>query len=56
MAIEVDDVGKRIQGVRDAVKELPKQHHDTLEFLVYHLARIMANESSNLVSYRCICD
>lgn len=47
---EIDDPAKRVQAVRDAVRELPKEHHDTLEYLVYHLARVMANESTNLVS------
>ena len=47
---EIDDPAKRVQGVRDVIRELPKEHHDTLEYLIYHLARVMANESTNLVS------
>lgn len=36
--------------LRVAVAELPEHHRDCLEFLVQHLARVMAQESENLMT------
>lgn len=43
---------KEKQGLalRAAVSELPEHHRDCLEFLIQHLARIMAQEADNLMT------
>jgi hypothetical protein len=33
-----------------AVNEIPKAHRDTLQFLVFHLSRVIQHASDNLVS------
>ena len=40
----------RIQSMRAAVMELPPQHRDCLEFLVFHLARVIGREKENLMT------
>jgi hypothetical protein len=49
-ASKVEDVDKRAVAMRDAINALPKSHRDCLEFLVFHLAKVMSHESENLVS------
>lgn len=35
--------------MRLAIRELPQSHQDCLEFLIFHLARVMAHDKENLV-------
>ncbi len=47
----VQDLDRRVQALRAAIDALPRSHHDCLEFLIFHLARVVENESDNLVSF-----
>ncbi|KAF2402018.1 RhoGAP-domain-containing protein [Trichodelitschia bisporula] len=49
-ASRVEDVDKRAVAMRDGVNALPRCHRDCLEFLVFHLARVIAHESENLMT------
>lgn len=44
------DKEKQAFQLRAAVAELPDHHRDCLEYLVLHLARVMAHEPSNLMT------
>jgi len=33
-----------------AINELPRSHRDTLEFLIFHLARVIDKQSENLMT------
>ena len=46
----LQDKEKQSLAVRVAVAELPEHHRDCLEYLVQHLARVMAHESDNLMT------
>lgn len=39
-----------IQAMRTAIMDLPPRHRDTLEFLVFHLARVVEREKENLMT------
>jgi hypothetical protein len=39
-----------IQLMRNAILDLPPRHRDTLEFLVFHLARVVEREKENLMT------
>lgn len=49
-AIQIHDEEKRIASMRIAIQGLPPCHRDCLEFLVFHLARVVEKEKDNLVS------
>ena len=40
----------RITSMRNAIMDLPPRHKDTLEFLVFHLARVIELEKENLMT------
>lgn len=40
----------RVSGMRHAINELPPHHRDTLEVLVFHLARVIEHERDNLMT------
>ena len=40
----------RISSMRHAINELPPRHRDTLEVLVFHLARVIELQSENLMT------
>lgn len=42
--------GYKINCMRHAVNDLPPHHRDTLEFLMFHLARIIEQERENLMT------
>ena len=44
------DKEKQADALRAAVAELPDHHRDCLELLVNHLARVVAHESTNLMT------
>ncbi len=46
----VQDKEKLPYALRAAVMELPEHHRDCLEYLILHLARVMAQESDNLMT------
>jgi hypothetical protein len=52
-ASKVEETDKRAAAMRDAINALPKSHRDCLEFLVFHLAKVMSHESENLVILPC---
>lgn len=47
---QVPDKEKQAYALRAAVAELPEHHRECLEYLVQHLARVMAHESENLMT------
>jgi len=47
-SIENDD--ERCAHLRVTVNSLPQKHRDTLEFMIFHLARVMARASENLMT------
>ncbi|KAK4632034.1 Rho GTPase-activating protein 15 [Fulvia fulva] len=47
---QFQDKEKRANALRQAVNELPDAHRDCLQYLVGHLARVMAHESHNLMT------
>ncbi|CAB3980876.1 unconventional myosin-IXa-like [Paramuricea clavata] len=49
-ACDISDSESRLQRIHTLVDTLPKANQDTLERLVFHLARVAKYESSNLMS------
>lgn len=49
-SVQISDDEKRIASMRNAIQGLPPCHRDCLEFLVFHLARVVEREKENLVS------
>jgi hypothetical protein len=41
---------ERIQLMRNAIESLPTRHRDCLEFLLFHLARVVEREKENLMT------
>lgn len=50
-AIEVPE--QRARALRAALKEIPRPHYDTIQFLIFHLARVIQHSNDNLVSVSC---
>ena len=48
--IEHELTQERIIHMRAALNELPPRHRDTLEILIFHLARVMERERENLMT------
>ena len=46
----VNDDFHRIVAMRNAINDLPATHRDCLEFLIFHLARVVQRESENLMT------
>ena len=46
----INDDFKRIAAMRAAINDLPIRHRDCLEFLVFHLARVVERERENLMT------
>ncbi|KAI9762064.1 MAG: hypothetical protein M4579_000700 [Chaenotheca gracillima] len=46
----IADEEKRIIAMRVTVQALPPKHHDCLEFLIFHLARVASREKENLMT------
>ena len=44
------DDAHRIMNMRDAINDLPARHRDCLEFLIFHLARVVEREKENLMT------
>lgn len=49
-AVRVEDIEKRVVVMRECLDTLPRCHRDCLEFLVFHLGRVMEKAQFNLVS------
>ncbi len=47
---KIQEKEKQALALRMVVNELPEHHRDCLEFLIQHLAHVMANESDNLMT------
>jgi hypothetical protein len=50
---ELEEPNAQARALSAAVNEIPKAHRDTLQFLVFHLSRVIQHASDNLVR---ICD
>ena len=48
-SVQIAEDEKRIASMRHAIQNLPASHRDCLEFLVFHLARVVEREKDNLV-------
>lgn len=46
----VNDELTRIALMRAAIRDLPPRHRDCVEFLVFHLARVVSHEKENLMT------
>ncbi|KAJ9666827.1 Rho-type gtpase-activating protein [Coniosporium apollinis] len=47
---QIEDKEKKALAMRLAIRELPQSHQDCLEFLIFHLARVMAHDKENLMT------
>ena len=47
-AIEVPE--QRAKALRAAISEIPRAHRDTMQFLIFHLSRVIQHAGDNLVS------
>ncbi|EGS21502.1 GTPase-activating protein for-like protein [Thermochaetoides thermophila DSM 1495] len=46
----IQDEAERCAHLRETINMLPQKHRDTLEFLMFHLARVASRENENLMS------
>ena len=46
---ELEEPNAQAKALSAAVNEIPKAHRDTLQFLVFHLSRVIQHASDNLV-------
>lgn len=46
----VENHEQKVKALHAAIREIPRAHHDTLQFLIFHLSRIIQHASDNLVS------
>lgn len=49
-SLEIEDPDKKTKALIAAVNEIPRTHRDCLQFLVFHLSRVIQHASVNLVS------
>lgn len=49
---ELEDPAAQAKALAEAIKEIPKAHRDTLQFLVFHLSRVIEHQDENLVCAR----
>lgn len=47
---QFQDIDKLVPAMRSAIDNLPQHHRDCLEFLVFHLARVMEHKKDNLMT------
>lgn len=48
---EIEDPERKKRAMLDAINEVPKAHRDTLQYLVFHLSRVINRSSENLVRH-----
>jgi hypothetical protein len=48
---EIEDPERKTKAMIGAINEIPRAHRDCLQFLVFHLSRVIQHSSENLVSY-----
>lgn len=48
--------GQKAKAMHEALKDIPRQHYDTLQFLVFHLSRVIQHAKDNLVSPKTSSD
>lgn len=49
-AAVLSDIETKVEAMQRAIIELPQVHQDVLEFLVFHLKRVVAREKENLMT------
>ncbi|KAI9873261.1 MAG: Rho-type gtpase-activating protein [Pleopsidium flavum] len=49
-SVQISDDEKRIASMRNAIQGLPTCHRDCLEFLIFHLARVVERVQDNLMT------
>lgn len=49
-AASIQDKEAKLAAMKEAVEQLPKVNYDTLEYLMKHLARVVAQEKENLMT------
>ncbi|KAJ4985057.1 RhoGAP domain-containing protein [Stagonosporopsis vannaccii] len=47
---QLEDKEAQSKALAEAIKEIPKAHRDTLQFLVFHLSRVIEHQGENLMS------
>ena len=53
---EIEDLEVKSKALIAAINEIPKAHRDTLQFLVFHLSRVIQHANENLVGDNLIRD
>jgi hypothetical protein len=46
---EIEDTEAQVKALFAAINETPKAHRDALQFLVFHLSRVIQRANDNLV-------
>lgn len=49
-ACNITPVSARVEAMQQGLQELPRVHRDVLEFLVFHLKRVVEREKENLMT------
>ncbi|KAH6629449.1 hypothetical protein C7974DRAFT_413244 [Boeremia exigua] len=47
---QLEDTKAQSKALTEAIKEIPKAHRDTLQFLVFHLSRVIEHQEENLMT------
>ncbi|KAF2998881.1 Rho-type gtpase-activating protein [Curvularia kusanoi] len=47
---QMEDKKAQAKALADAIKEIPKAHRDTLQFLIFHLSRVIEHQEENLMT------
>ncbi|KAL1651725.1 Rho-type gtpase-activating protein [Didymella pomorum] len=47
---QLEDSAAQAKALSEAIKEIPKAHRDTLQFLVFHLSRVIEHQDENLMT------
>jgi len=46
----IENQEQKAKALHAAIREIPRAHHDTLQFLIFHLSRVIQHANDNLVS------
>jgi hypothetical protein len=49
-ANDINPVSARVEAIRRSLQEMPRVHLDVLQFLVFHLKRVVEHEKENLMT------
>ncbi|KAJ4289014.1 Rho-type gtpase-activating protein [Kalmusia sp. IMI 367209] len=46
----IENPEQKVRALHAAIREIPRAHHDTLQFLIFHLSRIIQHANDNLMT------